>query len=91
MSESRLPALAIWAAETAAVLISPAPRSASYNCCTGSRRRSRRTTGITIARSFVGEYCTSLEMAGASITLVKLDDAIEEPLAAPASVVNRIF
>jgi dihydroxyacetone kinase-like protein len=47
--------------------------------------------GITIARSYVGEYCTSLEMAGASLTLVKLDDEIEELLAAPASIVNRVF
>ena len=47
--------------------------------------------GITIARSYVGEYCTSLEMAGASLTLVKLDDEIEELLAAPAEIVNRIF
>ena len=47
--------------------------------------------GITIARSYVGEYCTSLEMAGASLTLVKLDDEIEALLAAPASIVNRIF
>jgi dihydroxyacetone kinase-like protein len=47
--------------------------------------------GITIARSYVGEYCTSLEMAGASLTLVKLDDEIEPLLAAPASIVNRIF
>ena len=47
--------------------------------------------GITIGRSYVGEYCTSLEMAGASITLVKLDDEIERLLAAPAEIVNRIF
>ncbi|TRY17652.1 dihydroxyacetone kinase subunit DhaK [Tessaracoccus rhinocerotis] len=47
--------------------------------------------GIEIARSYVGEYCTSLEMAGASITLVKLDDEIERLLLAPAEVVNRIF
>ncbi|MGV8910923.1 MAG: dihydroxyacetone kinase subunit DhaK [Propionicimonas sp.] len=47
--------------------------------------------GITIGRSYVGEYCTSLEMAGASLTLVKLDDEIEALLEAPASVVNRIF
>ncbi len=47
--------------------------------------------GITIARSYVGEYCTSLEMAGASLTLVKLDDEIESLLEAPASIVNRIF
>ncbi len=47
--------------------------------------------GITIAKSYVGEYCTSLEMAGASLTLVRLDDEIEELLDAPASIVNRIF
>ena len=29
-----------------------------------------------VRRSYVGEYCTSLDMAGASITLVKLDDEI---------------
>ena len=33
--------------------------------------------GITVGRSYVGEYCTSLDMAGASMTLVKLDDEIE--------------
>ncbi len=47
--------------------------------------------GITVARSYVGEYCTSLEMAGASLTLVKLDDEIEALLEAPASIVNRVF
>jgi dihydroxyacetone kinase-like protein len=30
--------------------------------------------GITIERNLVGSYITSLEMAGASITLLKLDD-----------------
>ncbi|MGV8850446.1 MAG: dihydroxyacetone kinase subunit DhaK [Propionibacteriaceae bacterium] len=47
--------------------------------------------GISATRSYVGEYCTSLEMAGASLTLVKLDDEIDALLAAPASIVNRIF
>ena len=47
--------------------------------------------GITVARSYVNEYCTSLDMAGASITLVKLDDEIEELLAAPAEVPVRVF
>jgi phosphoenolpyruvate---glycerone phosphotransferase subunit DhaK len=47
--------------------------------------------GITVARSYVNEYCTSLDMAGASITLVKLDDEIEELLAAPAEVPIRVF
>ena len=39
--------------------------------------------GITIGRSYVGEYCTSLDMAGASITLVRLDDEIESLLRSP--------
>jgi phosphoenolpyruvate---glycerone phosphotransferase subunit DhaK len=47
--------------------------------------------GITVARSYVNEYCTSLDMAGASITLVKLDDEIEELLTAPAEVPIRVF
>jgi hypothetical protein len=34
----------------------------------------------------VGEYCTSLDMAGASLTLVKLDDEIEQLRQAPAEV-----
>ena len=47
--------------------------------------------GITVKRSYVGEYCTSLDMAGASLTLVKLDDEIEALLAEPAEVAVRIF
>ena len=47
--------------------------------------------GITVARSYVGEYCTSLDMAGASLTLVRLDDEIERLLAAPAEVAVRVF
>lgn len=30
--------------------------------------------GIKVWRNYVGEYCTSLEMAGASLTLVTLDE-----------------
>lgn len=47
--------------------------------------------GITVGRSYVGEYCTSLDMAGASLTLVKLDEEIENLLAAPADVAVRVF
>jgi len=47
--------------------------------------------GITPTRSYVGEYCTSLDMAGASITLVKLDDEIRELLEAPAEIPIRTF
>jgi dihydroxyacetone kinase-like protein len=47
--------------------------------------------GITVGRSYVGEYCTSLDMAGASLTLVRLDDEIEALLDAPAQIAARIF
>jgi len=39
---------------------------------------------ISIAKSYVGEYATSLEMAGASISLLELDDERLALLAAPA-------
>lgn len=47
--------------------------------------------GIEVARNYIGEYCTSLDMAGASLTLVRLDDEIEDLLAAPADVPIRVF
>jgi dihydroxyacetone kinase-like protein len=39
--------------------------------------------GLTIARSLVGNYCTSLEMAGCSITLTKLDEEMKALWDAP--------
>jgi dihydroxyacetone kinase-like protein len=47
--------------------------------------------GYTVARNYVGEYCTSLEMAGASVTMLKLDSGLETLLAAPAQIAARIF
>ena len=47
--------------------------------------------GITIGHNYVGEYCTSLDMAGSSLALVKLDDEIEQLLAAPAEIAYRVF
>ena len=41
--------------------------------------------GITVAKSYIGEYATSLEMAGASISLLTLDDARLALLDAPAA------
>jgi len=40
--------------------------------------------GISIHRAYVGEYATSMEMAGASITLMRLDDELAELLDHPA-------
>jgi dihydroxyacetone kinase-like protein len=47
--------------------------------------------GINIRRNYVGEYCTSLDMAGASITLSRLDDEVAGLLAAPAEIAIRTF
>ena len=39
--------------------------------------------GVKIHHSWVGEYCTSLEMAGASVTFLKLDDDLKGLLDTP--------
>jgi len=41
--------------------------------------------GVTVHRQYIGEYATSLEMAGASITLMRVDDELAELVDAPAS------
>ena len=47
--------------------------------------------GFTIAKNYVGNYCTSLEMQGFSLTMLQLDDEIEELLNDPAEIPVRIF
>ncbi len=41
--------------------------------------------GVELVQPLVGNYATSMEMSGASITLMKLDDDLETLLAAPAN------
>jgi dihydroxyacetone kinase-like protein len=41
--------------------------------------------GITVARSLVGNYITSLEMAGCSVTLLKADDELVRLWDAPVN------
>lgn len=57
-------------------------RKAALNC---------KDKGLEVVRNYVGEYCTSLEMAGASLTLLRLDSELEELLDAPAEVPIRVF
>ena len=40
--------------------------------------------GIKVYRTFVGEYATSMEMAGASLSLLRLNDELKKLLDAPA-------
>lgn len=44
--------------------------------------------GITVRRALVGEYVTSLEMAGLSLTLVSVDDELDRLLDAPAQALT---
>ena len=57
------------------------------------RRAAQRAqqAGLTVVRNYVGEYCTSLEMAGASLTLLRLDAELEDLLDAPAEIPIRVF
>jgi phosphoenolpyruvate---glycerone phosphotransferase subunit DhaK len=47
--------------------------------------------GLEVVRNYVGNYCTSLEMAGMSLTLIRLDDELDSLLSAPAEIPLRIF
>jgi phosphoenolpyruvate---glycerone phosphotransferase subunit DhaK len=47
-------------------------------------RRLLEEQGFRVVRSYVGEYITSLEMAGASLTVTQLDDELLALLDAPA-------
>jgi dihydroxyacetone kinase-like protein len=47
--------------------------------------------GIKIAKTYVGEYCTSLDMAGCSVSLLKLDDEMKRLLDYPVDIPLKIF
>lgn len=57
-------------------------RKAALNC---------KERGLEVVHNYVGEYCTSLEMAGMSLTLIRLDEELERLLAAPADIPIRVF
>ncbi|AQQ54874.1 dihydroxyacetone kinase subunit DhaK [Planococcus lenghuensis] len=44
--------------------------------------------GFTVHKTFVGEYMTAIDMAGLSVTLLKLDDELKELLAAPTNTLG---
>ncbi|MDR1194371.1 MAG: dihydroxyacetone kinase subunit DhaK [Peptococcaceae bacterium] len=49
----------------------------------GAVARELRQRDIAIARTFVGNYMTSIDMAGASVSLLRLDDELETLLSMP--------
>ena len=50
----------------------------------GAARREFEAAGYPVAISYVGQFITSLEMAGASVTAMELDDEMRDLLGAPA-------
>lgn len=51
----------------------------------GDAAKVLKEKGITLSRVYVGNYMTSLDMAGCSISLLKLDEELKELLDAPAN------
>jgi len=51
-------------------------------------RRALEASGLKVVRSYVGEFITSLEMAGASLTVTLLDDELLSLLDAPSRTVR---
>jgi dihydroxyacetone kinase len=56
----------------------------------GAARDALAARGLAVTRSLVGEYITSLEMAGASITVTLLDDELTALLDAPSRAVRSL-
>lgn len=47
--------------------------------------------GIEIVKTYIGEYCTSLDMAGCSVSLLKLDEEMKELLDYPVDIPLKVF
>jgi dihydroxyacetone kinase-like protein len=78
--------LGLSSGERAAVLVNGLGATPLEELYVLYRRVHARLTelGVEIERRYVGEFATSLEMAGASISVMRLDDRTTELLAAPA-------
>lgn len=92
--EAVLKELELKAGERVAVLVNGLGATSQIELYLIFRRVKQRldALGIEIHASWVGEYATSLEMAGASVTLMKLDDTLQalldHPCRTPALVVG---
>jgi dihydroxyacetone kinase-like protein len=47
--------------------------------------------GLNVVHNYVGNYCTSLEMAGFSLTMIRLDAELKRLIEAPADIPWRVF
>jgi len=74
------------AGDSVAVMVNSLGSTSMMELYILERRLKRRLDerGIAVHRSWVGAFCTSLEMAGASVTLMWLDDELTALLDHPA-------
>jgi phosphoenolpyruvate---glycerone phosphotransferase subunit DhaK len=74
------------AGDRLAVMVNGLGATPPRSCTSSSARpiRSLNDQGMSVYRAYVGEYATSMEMAGASITLMRLDDELAGLLDHPA-------
>jgi dihydroxyacetone kinase phosphoprotein-dependent L subunit len=79
--------LVLKAGDKVAVLINSLGATTLLELYILSRRvlQTLTTLGIHIHRTWVGEYCTSLDMSGASISIMKLDDELTSYLDHPCN------
>lgn len=50
-----------------------------------------KDAGIKVFKSYVNEYCTSIDMAGCSVSLLRLDDEMKKYLDYPVEIPYAIF
>lgn len=50
-----------------------------------------KDAGIKVYKSYVNEYCTSIDMAGCSVSLLRLDDEMKKYLDYPVEIPYAIF
>ena len=86
MLDRILPDLPFSSGDSAAVLVNSLGATAPEELYILYNKASQilKDRGISVHRAFIGEYATSMEMSGASISLCKLDDDMTKLLDAPA-------
>lgn len=50
-----------------------------------------KEAGITVCRNYVNEYCTSIDMAGCSVSILRLDEEMKELLDYPVEIPYSVF
>jgi len=86
MLDKLLPDLPYLSGDTVSVLVNGLGATPKEELYVAYRKAAEilKGKGISVFKAYVGEFATSLEMAGFSISVFKLDDELKSLLAAPA-------